>query len=136
MSVVNNMLRNLDKRHGQTSGQAAHGDSLRAVDAKPQWPFGAMQSVGIGLALCAGALAAWWMLNRSAPPTVIPAPPPPALAAMPTKPAPPLAASPAAATAQVAPTPAAPALAPATTASPKSKKIGRASCRERVSPSV
>jgi MSHA biogenesis protein MshN len=73
MSVINNMLRDLDQRQGRAPGEASAGETVRAVPApRSPWHIGRAARAWIALILAGGALGAGWQLQRQAAPAASP----------------------------------------------------------------
>jgi MSHA biogenesis protein MshN len=114
MSVINTMLRDLDKRNGRAAGQAVAGDAVRSTKAVSPWHMRPRVAILLGLAGVSAA-AALWMQYRgasAATPPVVPAPRLPVIANQAPSPALHVAAAPAVAPADGASAPAAKAQAP------------------------
>ena len=65
MSVINNMLQDLDQRNGRSGGEAMAGDAIRSIKPGSRWHLGRnilLAIVGLGVASLAGA---WWLQQRN-----------------------------------------------------------------------
>jgi len=99
MSIINNMLQDLDTRNGRPGGEAMAGDAIRSIKPASRWRLGRNTLLAIVGAMVASVAGAWWLQQRdggiesrrvvvSAPPVPVPANmPPPAPAASPLPPA-------------------------------------------------
>lgn len=83
MSIINNMLQDLDQRNGRSGGETMAGDAIRSIKPESPWHLGRnilLAIVGLGVASVAGA---WWLQHRDhgvEARVIVPAPPVPVLA--------------------------------------------------------
>ncbi len=115
MSIINQMLRDLDARHASTNERAGLPAGLRTLPperSRPVWPW--LLLFG---ALIAGVVGAWFLLGQT--PASAPAIPPALVTAAPQAATPPPATPPAPVVETPVPAPVQPAISPATPPEPK-----------------